>query len=367
MGVTRLIKIESEQMFVEELKNTKEWEDFLKVTPGATFYHSIKWKNVIEKSFSYPAIHLVVRDTNGAVVGICPGFVLKSGPLKMYVSMPHSDFGGPVIDKSHIQKASLSLLFSIKGFCSDRGIAYAKIRFTGDQSVQFFKLPSSHEDRSKGTMEIDLNATPSDFIWNKIFSHNRRWKIKRFERDGFQAQEARTKCDLRDFYNLYYENMKHIGASPYPYKFIENMWMILYPENLRVWLVGKEKRIGGIVCFKYGQKTYLVYAGVDRNQSYSRYSVIPYLLWKEIKKAEEEGCRYVSLGGTPSDPKNPYYLQKMSFGSSFNPQEVVWCAFSSTGRILLQTRAKTISAWKTIRNFLPSNFKRSLESKLSRF
>jgi hypothetical protein len=354
-------------VFVEELKNNREWEDFLQASPEGAFYHSLKWKEVIQKSFPHPALYLTIKDANGTLVGICPGFILSSMHMKIYHSIPYSDYGGPVIGRECTEQASILLRSFLQSFCSNNGIAYTKICFIDGKSAQFFKLPSSHEDRSKGTMEIDLKATPSDFIWNKIFSKNRRWKIKRFERDGFQAQEARTKCDLRDFYNLYYENMKHIGASPYPYKFIENMWIILYPENLRVWLVGKEKRIGGIVCFKYGQKTYWVYAGIDRNQSYSRYSVIPYLLWKEINKAEEEDYRYVSLGGTPSDPKNPYYLQKMSFGSSFNPQEVVWCPFSSTGRILLQTRAKTISAWKTIRNFLPSNFKRSLESKLSRF
>ena len=58
-------------MFVRELENTREWEDFLKVTPGGTFYHSIKWKNVIERSFSHPTVYLVVKDENGRLVGIC--------------------------------------------------------------------------------------------------------------------------------------------------------------------------------------------------------------------------------------------------------------------------------------------------------
>lgn len=214
-------------------------------------------------------------------------------------------------------------------------------------------------------MKIDLKTTPSDFIWDKIFSKYQRRNIRRVERDGFQAYEARTKCDLRDFYNLYIRNMKHVGATPYPHEFIENMWIILHPENLRIWLVGKEKRIGGIVVFKYGQKTYGVYAGIDRNQSYSRYPVVPYLIWKEIKTAEGEGRRYVSLGSTPSDRRNPYYLQKISFGSSFYQQKMVWYPFSSSGRILLKTRAKAVLAWKTIRSFLPIDFKRTLENKLS--
>lgn len=354
-------------MHVEELTNEKEWEAFLQNSSEGTFFHSTKWKEVIEKSFSYSAIYLIARDINGAVVGVCPGFVLKYGPLKIYISMPNSDFGGPVIDKNYTQKTSLSLLRFIKRFCCDRGIAYSKFCFTGDKLGRFFKFPRGYVDTSTGVMEIDLEATSSEFIWNKVFSQNRRWKIRRFERDGFQVQEARSRSDLRDFYNLYYMNMKHIGASPYPYEFMENMWSMLYPDNLRIWLVGKQKRIGGIAVFKDRRRTYLVYAGINRKQVFSQYQVVTYLVWKEIEKAEEEGCRYVSLGSTPSDSKNPYYLQKMSFGSSFLQQEIVSHPLNSTGHILLQTEVKAISTWKAVRNYLPIAFKRTFESKLSKF
>jgi len=358
-------------MYIKELKNEREWETFLQASPEGTFYHSLKWKEVIQNSFPHHslnhAIYLTIKDANGTIVGICPGFIQTSMQMKIYHSTPYSDYGGPVMAGHCVEQASLSLRSFLQVFCSDKDIAYAKICFMDDKLAQSFKLPSGYVDANKGIIEIDLKATPSDLIWKKVFSKNRRWKIRRFKRDGFQAQQARTKSDLIDFYDLYCKNMRYIGASPYPYEFIKNMWRILYPENLRIWLVGKEERIGGIVVFKYGQRTYWAYAGIDRKQGYSRYSVVPYLLWKEIKTAEEEGYRYVSLGGTPSDPENPYYLQKMSFGGSFRQQKTVWCPFSSTGRILLQTRAKTIGAWRTIRNFLPIDIKRALESRLSRF
>lgn len=354
-------------MHVEELNNQREWEASLCSSPEGTFYHSLKWKEVIEKSFSYSPLYLTIKDANGTVVGVCPGFILRSIRMKIFRSTPYSDYGGPVIQKHYIKRASHALQSFLQRFCANNSITYAKICLMNCELASPFESVSSYVDTSKGSMEINLEVTSSGFIWNKIFSKNRRWKIRRLERDGFQAEEARTKSDLRDFYNLYFKNMKYIGASPYPYGFIENMWSILYPENLRIWLVGKSKRIGGILVFKHGLKTYWAYAGIDRTENYKRYSVIPYLLWKEIERAEEEGCKYVSLGGTPSDPSHPYHLQKMSFGASFNQHEVVWYPLNSTGRILLETRAKTISTWKTIRDFVPIDLKRILESKLSKF
>jgi predicted N-acyltransferase len=354
-------------MFVDELRNNSEWEGFLQTSPDGTFYHSLKWKEVIQRSFPHSPLYLTLRDENGRLIGICPGFITDLMHIKVYNSIPYSDYGGPLVKEPCIEKASLSLQNFLQRFCLKKGIAYAKICFMDGKLAQFFKSSLSYEDKSVGIMEIDLKTTPSDFIWNKIFSKNLRHNIRRLERDGFQAQEAQTKSDLRDFYSLYYKNMKYIGGSLYSYEFMENIWKTLYPDNLRIWLVGKEKRIGGIVVFKYRQKAYWAYAGIDRSQNYSPYSVVPYLIWKEIKKAEEEGYRCVSLGATSSDSRNPKHLQKVSLGGSFYQQKVLWHPFDFTGHALLQTRANVISFWKTFRNFLPHNLKHFLESKLSKF
>jgi predicted N-acyltransferase len=352
-------------MFVEELKNTKEWCDFLKDIPGGTFYHCPKWKEVIQKSFGYSPLYLAIRDAEGKLVGICPGFILDLTHLKTYCSIPYSDYGGPVIASHCIKQASLSLLSSLQSFCSSKGIAYAKIRMMDNELAQSFQPLASSVDSSGGVVEIDLEATPSDFIWNKVFSASTRRKIRRLEGSAFQAREARTKSDLRDFYFLYYKNMKYIGASPRNYEFMENMWNILYPENLRIWIVGNGSRIGGLTVFKGVRRTYGAYAGIDKEHS-RRYSIVPYVFWKEIKKAEEEGYRYVSLGSTSSNPKDPNHLQKVGLGGLFYQQKTFWYPFSSTGQTLIHFRGRAVVAWKTIGDFLPNNIESFLKNRLSK-
>jgi len=351
-------------MYVEELKDEKEWETFLKISPGATFYHSLKWKKVIQMSFRHHDLYLTIRDENGTIIGICPGFILGRMRLKIYDSMPYSDYGGPVIARQYIHEASLSLQSFLQSFCSNKGIICARFLFMDAKLGQFFRSPLGYVEATRGIMEVDLKATPSDFLWNKMFSANLRRNIRRVERRGFQAQEARTKSDLRDFYALYYKNMKYIGANPYPYKFMENMWSVLHPRNLRIWLLENDGMVGGMLFFEYDQKSYGVYLGLDRKQ---HVDIANYLTWKEIKRVEEEDRRYVSLGSTPCDPRNPYYIQKMRVGGSFCQQQTIWFPIDSTGRILLLTRAKTFSSWKTIRNLLPTGIRRTLESRLSRF
>ena len=77
-------------MFVEELKNTREWEDFLRVTLGGTLYHSLKWREVIERTFSHPTLYLVIKSENGELVGICPTSIVTMSNLRILDSLPYS-------------------------------------------------------------------------------------------------------------------------------------------------------------------------------------------------------------------------------------------------------------------------------------
>jgi len=351
-------------VFVEELRNKDEWEGFVLSSPDGTFYHSLKWKEVIQRSFPSFAHYLVVKSNNGTVVGICPAFIQKHGPIKVFTSMPYSDYGGPIIREAYFEQASVLLRKFIEKYCFNNGLSFAKICFVGDRIGQFFKSPLSYVDTGAGVMVIDLKATPSDVIWNEIFSRKQRYEIRHFERGGFNVREATNESDLRDFYDLYLVNMRHLGVSGYPYVFFRNMWNTLFPENFYLMLLEKEKCLGGLAQFKYKDGFYGGYVAIDREWPWGRYSLTSYMIWKLIKKAEEVGIRYVSLGSTPSYKRHPHYIQKNRFGSTFLQQEWVFIPFGYEANFLLVAWAKAISAWRSFRQRSPNSFNAFVERRL---
>ena len=353
-------------MHVEDLKNEVEWENFQRNSPDGSFYHSLIWRKVIQKTFSYDAIYLTVKDESGRTVGAFPGFILNAMNVRFLDSIPHSDYGGPVIADDCIQQASLSLRDSLRTICLRKKIAYARFRFMEKRRTRrFFRHALGHVEKPVGIMEVDLKATSSDLLWGKAFSRNLRKKIRLIEKSGIYAREAHTRSDLKEFYNLYYKDMRQIGVSPYPYKFLESIWSILYPEKVRIWLLEKNEAIAGQLYFKDGQKSYAYLAGLDRKRNV--HEAINYLRWQEIRKAEEERYRCVSFGSTPSDPKHLHHVQKKRVGGTFHGQERVWYPMTSTACILLQTRALGITAWKSVGGLLPTGLKSVLEGALSIF
>lgn len=351
-------------MFVEELNNEEEWEAFLQASQAGTFYHSLKWKEAIQKSFHHSPLYLTIKDAKGNLVGICPGFIRGSRHMRAYHSTPYSDYGGPVIVDNCVKEATVSLRTYLQNQSSREKITYAKFNLVENKSAQFLKSSTCQVEKAIGIIKINLKTTPTEFIWNKLFSGSRRRKLRLAERKGFEAWEAQTRSDLKDFYDLYSENMSHIDAPSYPYEFMENLWNLLHPKNLRLWVAGKNTKAASVLFFKHETGSYAAYAGIDRSKRV--HGLVNYLWWEELKKAEEEGLRQVCLGSTPSDPRNPYYIQKTSFGGSFHQQETVWFPLNSTGRILLELS----STWKNSRKILPPMLEKNVrlaESKFGRF
>jgi len=360
-------------MFVEELKNKREWDEFLQASPDGTFYHSLEWKEVVERSFPHSALYLTIKDANEKIVGICPGFIQSSMHMKFYHSIPYSDYGGPVIGREYTEQASILLRSFIQSFCSNKGIAYAKICFLKDGSESFFKSPRCYVNDGKGVVNLDIGKNPPAFIWNSIFRKKHRKKINRFKKDGFQVREASTRSDLKLFFSLYSQNMKHIGAQAYPAMFFDNMWNLLYPENFNILFVEGRETLGGLAFFRHRQTIYLTYLGLDRKlaSSLSRaYNVAPFLYWSAIEWAEKHNCRYICFGSTPASPKSEServnLSQKVMFGGSFAQQEIVFVPFNYYALTLLLLRSKITTAGKAMRHVFPQRLQRTVELRLGR-
>lgn len=359
------IKTNHIKPFVEESQNTEEWENFLKAMPQATFFHSLKWMKVLKTTFSLPTLYLTIKDGEENLAGVCPLAISNWGPLKVYESLPYSDHGGPIIKKSCIKEASISLWNFLEKSSYENNILLTKMLFVDKEVSRFFKSQNTYVDKSRGVVDIDLQVKPSTFIWNKLFRQTERKRIRRFERDDFQVRETRTRSDLAEFLVTYYKNMEHINAPAFPIEFFKNIWNILYPENFNVLLVEKKKTVGGVAFFKYMKRIYLTYLGIDRETLSSRYRMAPYMYWKAVKWAEENGFRYVCLGATPSDPRSIYYSQKMMFGGSFLQQENVYVPFASNGSAFLSVMSKAMRIWGTLKNVVPEAFRQPMRQMLT--
>jgi CelD/BcsL family acetyltransferase involved in cellulose biosynthesis len=258
-------------MIIEPVTSEEEWEDFVANCPQGTFYHSLNWKRILEEALGYETLYLVVRtDPDGEVIGVCPFTISKKlGLFKVLNSLPSSDYAGPLIKEEHRDSVAPLLREHLGEVASEKGITYAKIRCADRDLYDRLSEEGSELETLYGTMDLDLEETPSDFIWKKVFNarDQQRTLVNRFEKDGFWNREAESIEDLHTFYELYVLNMKHIGASAHSYSFFETLWNNLYPDHFNILLTTNEERCVGaeaILIYPPQKVVYQPFVGYDR-------------------------------------------------------------------------------------------------------
>ena len=349
-------------MHIESLGNSEEWENFVINSSKGTFYHTLKWKRVLEEAFPLKTEYLVIRDSTGELVGVCPFVISKVAKLfNVLDSLPKSDFGGPLIKEECIEEAATILNRYLKELRGTKGITYAKIRCSDENLYNQLKSVVATVDTSTGTMNLNLKEKRPAFIWNEIFTQKsqQRTYIRRFEQDGFRNREAETAEDLNTFYNLYYSNMNYIGASPRPLEFFRKAWALLYPDYFNILLTVKGERcIGAEAFFIYKPKgaVYQTFIGLDRNVG-TQYRTYYYLCWGLIKWAEKNNFKQVSFGSTPADPNSINYSQKRKFGAEFNQDFVLFLPFNMR---LFQLRQGMLKLGSRVAERLPKGLQRRL-------
>lgn len=350
-------------MIVEPLSDENEWENFVANSSKGTFFHTLKWKKVLEESFSFESLYLVIRDSNDKLMGVCPFFITRElWPFRVLDSLPNSDLGGPLMKEKYKKEAANALKNYLKKLSSDRSITYAKMRFSDRELCEYLKTKASRVDTNSGTMILDLKKKPMDFIWNEVFKQKQRKYIKRFDHDGFKTKEAENADDLNKFYALYHQNAIKRGVS-HPFTFYKNDFDLLYPNNFNIILIEKEERcIGAGIFFIYPERKaiYMGGAALDKTVS-SRYKIYYKLRWETIKYAHRNGFRYASFGPTPSDRSSVYYSVKGDFGAEFNQDYFLYWPFNKN---LFFLRETAIQVGKKMKNRLPKTLVTRIGSRL---
>ncbi|MDG6257142.1 MAG: GNAT family N-acetyltransferase [Methanomicrobiaceae archaeon] len=309
---------------IEELNssNARDWEHFNENANVGSFFHSLKWKRIIERSFGIKPHYFLVYEGDD-VAAICPFFENNLKYFKGLVSLPYSDFCHVAIENG---RACDALIREIYSRCMDttRQEKLAFLQMSAhtphirDMMMRYTDLPPL----VSGNMVLHLDELTPDQIWNNIFSAKggQRKFINRFIREGCTIEEVRDLKDLELFYHYYNENLeqKHVRSFNQT-SFFTTIWDIYSPEDMRITLLRKDDFIfGGLFAYLFppNRTIYLVHLALNRAIP-NTYHPPYYLFWDIIEKACEMGYQHISFGGTANNPENPVYRQKSGFGCDY--------------------------------------------------
>ncbi|HWM92299.1 MAG TPA: FemAB family XrtA/PEP-CTERM system-associated protein [Thermoanaerobaculia bacterium] len=273
-----------EPLAVEPLRPALEakWDRYVRQAPGATFFHQLGWRWLVERVFGHPAHYLLAR-RGERIAGVLPMFELKSRLFgHSLVSIPFAIGGGIVADDDD---ATRLLLDGARQLAESRGVDYLELRS---------EAPVSDELLTKDlyvTFRADLAEGEEALL--KRMDRKRRQMMTYVGKAGFEHRVAGIE-ELPLFYNLFCQSMRHHGTPVYPRLFLHEI-LDRHPADTNLFFVYHGGRpVAATLNLLWHDVVMPFYAGGDRN--HRPRGVDDYLYLSIMRWGREHGYRTFDFG-----------------------------------------------------------------------
>jgi len=278
----------------------EKYDNFLMERSDAYVFHTVEWKNVIEKTFKYKPLYIIAIDDDNNICAILPLFFINNFFKKKLVSVPFFSFGGFLGDKKYIP-ALIKKVFELKDKLHCKSIT---IKQSPNSNIYQTSLENAGMFRIEIRLNhyIELKDKNIDEIWMNISDKNR-GTIRKAKKKDVIIERLTREEDLEDLHLLEIITRKKIGLLSPSINYYKNMWRELNPKNYLYILIAKHygKIIAFAIFFVFNNR--VVHVHVGSNNKGRKLGANNLILWSAIEYCCEKGYEIFDLGASVLDGK----------------------------------------------------------------
>lgn len=279
--------------------------EFVDSFPGATFFHTPSWMNILASSFPGFTGGWITARSRFSLTGVMPFIRIDRGPFFSIWSMPFGTYGTPLSNEADVSLALTGKFSQIAG--SVRCFDAAAFLFETDIDRKMML-----SEAAVGQDECTLIRLESDFqgYRSNCLSKKKRQICNGCEKEGVEIRLLGSKKDLSVFYDIYCTGSPGWGGvHPYPRKFFEQLFN-RRDEGVLFWGAFIEgKMLGGHIDMYYKDIAQAWQAGVSE-KSHST-GVASYLIYRAVEEAYKRGMKIFNLGSSGGDSGMLFFKRSM--------------------------------------------------------
>jgi hypothetical protein len=267
------------------------WDELVSRHPRAGVFHTSSWLSSLQRTYRYePVAYTTCRPSERLTNGLVFCKVRSWITGRRLVSLPFSDHCDLLADSASEQE---ELLAHVCERVVRDGYAHAEIRpATTDDPAQLTaaKLQPT-ETYCLHRLSLDLTL---DILFHNLHGNCIQRKIRRAEREELAYQSGRSESLLGKFYDLLLRTRRRHCAPPQPLHWFRNLVESM-GDNLTIRLVSKDDRpVAAILTLS--NKTTVTFKYGCSDERFHNLGGTPFLLWKTIQEAKNQGMRELDLG-----------------------------------------------------------------------
>ena len=272
------------------------WDDLIPASRTCSFFHSSAWAKTLSESYGYKPLFFTIFHKK-RLVSLIPIMEVRSILTgRRGVSLPFSDYCGPIIhEKGHFE----NILDDIIQYGTQKKWKYVELR-GGNESLDTVSPASWFYGH---TLDLGRDA---DTIFRGFKGSTRR-NIRKAIKENIQVHISHSLDSVREFHRLNAITRKHHGLPPQPFFFFKNVHkhIISRGKGLVVLASFEGRNIAGAVYFHFGGKAIYKYGASERKYQNKRPN--NRVMWEAVRWYAEKGFESFSFGRT--EPENDGLLQ----------------------------------------------------------
>ncbi|MFN8258883.1 MAG: GNAT family N-acetyltransferase [Bacteroidales bacterium] len=221
------------------------------------------------------------------------------------------------ISSSFDEKFKDKFRIAFEEFCKTENIIAEFTRFHPllNNHSFFDKRMTVIKDRQTVWLNLEEDY---ESIWSNAYSSNNRNMIRKSQKNNIRIEITSDENEYQDFYYLYLNTMKEVGALPYYYfdpAYALNFNSFLGMNQKLFFAVFEDKKICTMLMMIYGEYAHYHLSG--RVKEFANLAANNLILDAAIQFAKQQGARVFHFGGGNSNNSDdPLYKFKSNFSKA---------------------------------------------------
>src|SRR5216683_3838717 len=257
------------------------WDQFVELSPDATFFHRSGWKDVIEGCFGHRT-HYLLAERASRIVGVLPLAEVKSFFFgHSLVSLPFCAVAGVA---ASAPEAVSALHQAARQLGKRLGVEHLELR---NRSAREPGWP--RQDLYAGFRKTILPDIEANML---AIPRKQRAMVRKGIKNGLTS---RLDCDVDAFFSLYADNVHRHGTPPLPKRYFEALCKI-FGRDAEVLSITDSagKVVSSVFSFYFRDEVLPYYAGdaVEARDLAAK----DFKYWELMRRACERGVRVFDYG-----------------------------------------------------------------------
>jgi CelD/BcsL family acetyltransferase involved in cellulose biosynthesis len=272
------------------------WDQLLLRHQGASVFHTRGWLSALQQTYDFTPVAFTTsapgEPLDNALV-LCDVKSWITG--RRLVSLPFSDHCDPLIDPPSERS---EILAHVREHVQRTRFNFAEIRPISSEAPEVLAATELKPSEQFYLHKLSLDP-PLESLFRKLHKDCIQRKVRRAERESLGYVKGRSESLLGEFYHLLLRTRRRQGLPPQPLQWFRSL-IASMGDQLTVRLASKGDRpVAAILTLAF--KNTVTYKYGCSDEGFNHLGGTPFLFWKTIQEAKEQGMTQLDLGRSELD------------------------------------------------------------------